>query len=96
MPIVIAFLLAGIFMFANVAAKTRSIFGMLEVLVSFTLGDNIQPTYDEFSDGTVLFNWLAFGYITLLVLVSGWIVFASFTAVIQFIDMRVAMKMKID
>jgi hypothetical protein len=95
-PVVCAFLIAGIFIFAHIAPKTRSIFGMMEVLVSFTLGDNIQPTYDEFSDGTLLFNWMAFGYITLLVLVSGWTVFASFTAVIQFTDRKVAMKNKID
>lgn len=91
-PIISAFFLAGIFMFATIAPKTRSLYSMLEILISFTLGDNIEPTYNEFSDGTPLFNWMAFIYITLLVLVAGWVVFASFTATVQFIDERILMK----
>lgn len=91
-PVICAFFLAGIFIFSHIAPKTRSVFSMLEILVSFTLGDNIEPTYNEFSDGTPLFNWIAFIYITLLVLAAGWVVFASFTATIAFVDQKLLMK----
>ena len=96
LPVICAFFLAGIFIFCHIAPKTRSVFSMLEILVSFTLGDNIQPTYNEFSDGTSLFNWLAFTYITLFVLAAGWVVFASFTATIAFVDQKLLMKKKYD
>ena len=96
LPVICAFFLAGIFIFGNIAPKARSVFSMLEILVSFTLGDNIQPTYNEFSDGTSLFNWLAFAYITLFVLAAGWVVFASFTATIAFVDQKLLMKKKYD
>lgn len=92
LPVIFAFFFVGIFLFANIADKSRSYFSMLTILVSFTLGDNIEPTYNDFSDGSVLFNWLAFAYITLLVLVAGWVVFASFTAVVSFIDRKLMMK----
>ena len=91
-PVIIAFFFIGIFIFANVADKSRSYFSMMTILVSFTLGDNIEPTYNDFSDGSSLFNWLAFGYITVLVLVAGWVVFASFTAMVSFIDRKLLMK----
>lgn len=91
-PIIFAFFLFGIFMFSNVAWKTHTIIQMIEILVSFTLGDNIMPTYNDFSDGTPVFNWLAFIYITAFVLMAGWIVFASFTATIAFVDQRVMMQ----
>lgn len=91
-PVIFAFFFVGIFMFANIADKARSYFSMLTILVSFTLGDNIEPTYNDFSDGSVLFNWMAFAYITLLVLVAGWAVFASFTAMVSFIDRKLLMK----
>ena len=51
-----------------------------------------MPTYNDFSDGTPVFNWLAFIYITAFVLMAGWIVFASFTATIAFVDQRVMMQ----
>lgn len=92
LPVIFAFFFIGIFLFANIADKARSYFSMMTILVSFTLGDNILPTYNDFSDGSVLFNWLAFAYITLLVLVSGWAVFASFTAMVSFIDRKLLMK----
>jgi len=95
-PIICAFFLAGVFIFAHVAPKTRSMWSMIEILISFTLGDNIQPTYVEFTDGTDLFNWLAFGYVTLMVLVAGWVVFASFTATIAFVHRRIVLKEKQD
>ena len=95
-PIICGFLLAGIFIFAHIAPKTRSIWSMIEILISFTLGDNIQPTYVDFTDGTTLFNWLAFIYITSLVLVAGWVVFASFTAAVAFIHKTLVLKEKLD
>ena len=91
-PVIIAFFFIGIFIFANVADKSRSYFSMMTILVSFTLGDNIEPTYNDFSDGSSLFNWVAFGYITVRVLVAGWVVFASFTAMVSFIDRKLLMK----
>ncbi|OHT03926.1 hypothetical protein TRFO_28704 [Tritrichomonas foetus] len=94
LPVICAFFFAGIFIFANIAPKTRSYFSMLTILVSFTLGDNILPVYDDFSDGTFLFNWVAFIYVTLLVLVAGWVVFSSFTAMISLVDQKLLMKKK--
>ena len=95
LPVILAFFFAGILMFATIAPKTRSYFSMLTILVSFTLGDNILPVYNEFTDGTSVFNWVSFVYVTLLVLVSGWVVFASFTAMISFLDQKILMKQKL-
>ena len=76
-PFLFAAILGGIFMFASIATKTRSFWGMYEIVNSFEFSNNIENMYNEFSDGTPLFNWLAFGYITLVVLISGWVVLAS-------------------
>ena len=77
LPFLFAAILGGIFAFASIATKTRSFWGMYEIVNSFEFSNNIENMYNEFSDGTPLFNWLAFAYITLVVLVSGWVVLAS-------------------
>lgn len=92
LPVICAFFFVGILVFANFAEKARSYFSMTTILVAFTLGDNIMPTYNDFSDGSTLFNWVAFAYITLMVLVAAWTVFASFTAMVTFIHQKLLLK----
>ena len=96
LPFLFASLLCGIFMFASIAPKARSFWGMYEIVNSFEFSNNIENIYNEFSDGTPLFNWLAFIYITIVVLVSGWVVLASLLAAVLCIHSMITNKQKRD
>lgn len=76
-PFIFAILLSGVFCFATYAKKAKSFWSMYEIINSFEYSNNILPMYNEFSDGTTLFNWLSFAFMTITVITSGWIVLYS-------------------
>lgn len=94
--ILCGFVIAGIFIFGLIAHQTRSVWIMIQIPLSFALGDNIEPTFNDFSNGTPLYNWMSFIYITLEVLLANWILFASFTAAILFTVQKIEMHEKKD
>ncbi|EAX92124.1 hypothetical protein TVAG_224860 [Trichomonas vaginalis G3] len=95
-PFLFAIMLSGVFMFATYAKKTRSFWSMYEIINSFEYSNNILPMYNEFSDGTTLFNWLSFAFMTVTVIVSGWIVLYSLMSAALVTHSAIVRKQKMD
>jgi hypothetical protein len=84
-PIVFAFLFAGIFLFGLVSSVSESFLLLFEAILSVTFGDIIARVYGFFTDGSEVYNTLAFLYATTLTAFAMWLFFTSFTAEMVFV-----------
>jgi hypothetical protein len=80
MPFIAALVYVGVFLFGLVSVHSLSFLSLLRVLISITFGDNILPTYAEFSDSSDTYNWLSTIYVSVLTALAMWIFFTLFTA----------------
>jgi hypothetical protein len=80
MPFIAGLIYVGVFLFGLVSFHSLSFLSLLRVMLSITFGDNILPTYAEFSDSSETYNWLSTVYVSLLTALAMWIFFTLFTA----------------
>jgi hypothetical protein len=79
-PFIAALVFVGIFMFGFVSFHSENTASILRVILSIMFGDNILPTYAEFSDDSPIYNLLSFIYVTILTALAMWMFFTLFTA----------------
>lgn len=80
LPIVLALAFVVIFLFGYVSELTKSMVVLLETILSVTFGDMISDFYLAFTDGSEIYNDLAFVFVTICTAISMWLFFTSFTA----------------
>ena len=70
----------AIFLFGYASEAAESIVKLLENLLSITFGDMISDFYQEFTDGSRVYNALSFVFASTCTAVAMWLFFTSFTA----------------
>lgn len=85
LPLICAFMMVGLFLFGLVSDISRSYYRFLQLFFGLIFGDDMYGVYSYYTDGTTVYTYMAFVYVTATGILAGYIFFPSFTATISFL-----------
>ena len=85
LPLICAFMMVGLFLFGLVSDISRSYYRFLQLFFGLIFGDDMYGVYEYYTDGTDVYTYMAFVYVTATGILAGYIFFPAFTATISFL-----------
>ena len=85
LPIICGFMMIAISLFGLISDISKEYYRFLQLFFGLVFGDDTYGVFTYFTDGSLLFDVLAFFFTMFIALFSGYIFFPSFTAYISYI-----------
>jgi hypothetical protein len=82
LPLICALMMIGLFLFGLVSDISKTYYRFVQLFLGLIFGDDMYAVYSYYTDGTDVYTYLAFVYVTATGIVAGYIFFPAFTATI--------------
>jgi hypothetical protein len=83
LPLICALMMVGLFLFGLVSDISKTYYRFVQLFLGLIFGDDMYAVYSYYTDGTDVYTYLAFVYVTATGIVAGYIFFPAFTATIS-------------
>jgi hypothetical protein len=83
LPLICALMMIGLFLFGLVSDISKTYYRFVQLFLGLIFGDDMYAVYSYYTDGTPVYTYMAFVYVTATGIVAGYIFFPAFTATIS-------------
>jgi hypothetical protein len=83
LPLICALMMIGLFLFGLVSDISKTYYRFVQLFLGLIFGDDMYAVYSYYTDGTDVYTYMAFVYVTATGIVAGYIFFPAFTATIS-------------
>jgi hypothetical protein len=88
LPLICALMMTGLFLFGLVSDISKAYYRFIQLFLGLIFGDEMFAVYSYYSDGSDVYNYMAFVFVMATSIVAGYIFFPAFTATISSLRMR--------